>query len=91
MARHYQLTFIETLDASWSPWFDDLTITHNADGHTLMTGEVRDQSALYGLIGKARDLALTLVAVVQVAPPAQGGLDPPPAVADTTIIDPAQR
>jgi hypothetical protein len=85
MALHYQITVIETLDESWSDWFDGLTITHNADGNTLMTGKVRDQSALYGLIDKARDLALTLVAVGQVTPLSHDGLDPPPKVADATL------
>jgi hypothetical protein len=33
-----------------------------------VAGPVRDQSALYGLIDRARDLGLTLVAVGQFAP-----------------------
>lgn len=36
---------------------------------TMLAGPVRDQSALYGLIDKARDLGLTLVAVGRSAPP----------------------
>jgi hypothetical protein len=63
MALHYQITVNEMLDASRSAWFDGLTITHNADGNTLITGPVRDQTALYGLIDKARDLGLTLISV----------------------------
>jgi len=65
MALHYQITVKGYLDDSWSVWFDGLTITHDADGNTLLVGLVRDQTALYGLIDKARDLALTLVAVVE--------------------------
>ena len=63
MAGHYYITVKEHLDDSWSTWFDGLTITHAADGATTLAGMVRDQSALYGLIDKARDLGLTLVAV----------------------------
>jgi len=63
MVRHYQITVTEHLDDSWSTWFDGLIITHAADGTTMLAGPVRDQSALYGLIDKARDLGLTLVAV----------------------------
>ncbi len=66
MALHYQITVNEMLDASWSAWFDGLTITHNADGNTLITGLVRDQTALYGLIDKARDLGLTLISVYRI-------------------------
>jgi hypothetical protein len=68
MGRHYYLTVAEHLDDSWSTWFDGLTITHGADGSSTLAGPVRDQSALYGLIDRARDLGLTLVAVGQGAP-----------------------
>lgn len=63
MAQHYSITVNEHLDDSWSTWFDGLTITRNTDGTSTLTGVIRDQSALYGLIDKARDLGLTLVAV----------------------------
>ena len=69
MALYYHITVNEHLDDSWSAWFDGLTITHAADGATTLAGMVRDQSALYGLIDKARDLGLTLVAVGRSAPP----------------------
>ena len=69
MARHYYITVTEHLDASWSTWFDGLTITHDTHGTSTLAGVVRDQSALYGLIDKARDLGLTLVAVGHSAPP----------------------
>lgn len=67
--HHYTLTIAEHLDEHWSTWFDDLTITHHSDGTSTLAGPVRDQSALYGLIDKARDLGLTLVAVGRTAPP----------------------
>jgi len=63
MNLHYQITVKEYLEDSWAAWFDGLTITHAPDGATTLAGPVRDQSALYGLIDKARDLGLTLVAV----------------------------
>ena len=63
MPLHYQITVKDYLEDSWAAWFDGLTITHAPDGATTLEGPVRDQSALYGLIDKARDLGLTLVAV----------------------------
>jgi hypothetical protein len=48
-------------------WFDGLTITQESDGDTRLTGVVADQSALYGLLRKVRDLGLTLLAVNVVA------------------------
>jgi hypothetical protein len=53
------------LDDDWSEWFDGLTIRHDAAGDTLLGGAVRDQTALYGLIAKARDLGLSLIPVGQ--------------------------
>jgi hypothetical protein len=78
MALHYQITVKGTLDASWSAWFDGLAITYDTAGNTRLAGEIRDQTALYGLIDKARDLALTLVAVVELTSLTPNGPDPPP-------------
>ena len=63
MNLHYQITVKEYLEDSWAAWFDGLTISHAPDGATTLEGSIRDQSALYGLIDKARDLGLTLLAV----------------------------
>ena len=51
------------IDEAWSDWFADLAITHTPEGDTLLTGEVADQAALYGLLAKLRDLGLALVSV----------------------------
>ena len=69
MNLHYQITVKEDLEDSRAAWFDGLTISHAADGTTTLAGPVRDQSALYGLIDKARDLGLTLLAVGRSALP----------------------
>jgi hypothetical protein len=75
MTLHYQITVKEYLEDSWSDWFDSLRITHGSDGATTLTGAVRDQTALYGLIAKLRDLGLTLLSVspYPVAPSPEGG------------------
>jgi hypothetical protein len=65
MPLHYQIKVKGVLDDTWSEWFDGLRITHDAAGDTLLEGAVRDQTALYGLLGKARDMGLTLIAVTQ--------------------------
>lgn len=51
------------IDERWSEWLDDLTITHTEEGETVLTGSILDQSALYGLIAKLRDLGLPLLAM----------------------------
>ena len=51
------------LDEHWSVWFNEFAIQHTVTGETILKGVVQDQSALYGLIGKLRDLGLSLVEV----------------------------
>jgi hypothetical protein len=46
----------------WSDWFEGLAVTHT-DDETILTGEILDQAALYGLVARVRDLGLSLVAV----------------------------
>jgi hypothetical protein len=70
MAYHYQITVKEYLDDGWSAWFDSLTISHTAGGATTLTGAVRDQTALYGLLARLRDLGLTLIAIAPEPPAA---------------------
>lgn len=51
------------LDERWSEWLDGFTLFHADNGDTILTGEVKDQAALYGLISKLRDLGVELVSV----------------------------
>lgn len=65
MAHDYHIKVKGFLDDRWSDWFDGFVISHDGAGDTILEGLVRDQTALYGLIAKVRDLGLTLVAVEQ--------------------------
>ena len=51
------------LDLDWSEWFEGLTIAHDDKGETLLSGQVRDPAAFYGLLAKVRDMGLFLVMV----------------------------
>jgi hypothetical protein len=53
----------EHLDPFWQEWFDCLSIAHEEDGTTLLSGPIRDQAALYGVLIKLRDLGLTLLSL----------------------------
>jgi hypothetical protein len=64
----YQIRVESHLDSDWTDWFDGLTITREDGGNTLLTGEVVDQSALYGLLKKIRDLGMSLISVVRMDP-----------------------
>lgn len=51
------------IDAHWSAWFEGLAIAHTEAGDTILSGVVRDQADLYGLLARLRDLGLPLVSV----------------------------
>ena len=51
------------LDENWGEWLDGFSLTHSGPDETVLTGVVKDQSALYGLMAKLRDLGVRLIAV----------------------------
>ena len=67
----YELRVAGRLDQHWSAWFGGLTLTHQDDGSTSLTGTVTDQAELHGLLAKIRDLGVTLISV-GVLDPAEG-------------------
>ena len=62
----YEIRIKGHLADRWAGWFEDLTITLEEDGHTLLTGSVVDQAALHGLLRKVRDLGVPLLSVNRV-------------------------
>jgi hypothetical protein len=59
----YRLRVDGRLDQHWSSWFGDLTLTHEDNGTTCLTGAIADQAQLHGLLAKIRDLGVTLISV----------------------------
>lgn len=51
------------LDLSWMDWLDGFTLAHTEHGETVLTGTIKDQAALYGLIAKLRDLGVKLISI----------------------------
>ncbi len=47
----------------YAAWFDPLRITREAKGITLLSGELIDQGALFGILLKIRDMGLPLLTV----------------------------
>jgi hypothetical protein len=66
-SQTYRLRIRGHLDPTWSTWLDDLTITQEDDGTTTLAGPLVDQAALYGLLGRLRDLGATLLGVEHLA------------------------
>lgn len=61
-STRYQIHLRGELDPRWPAWFDEFVITTEA-GDSLLTGSVPDQAALHGVLGRIRDLGLTLVSI----------------------------
>jgi hypothetical protein len=64
----YEIRVEGQLDALWLDWFEGLTLCHESEGISVLKGQIADQAALHGLLGKIRDLGLPLVSVRRVEP-----------------------
>src|SRR6266508_3455204 len=59
----YQIRIKDHLDESWISWFSPLVVVNEANGEAILTGAIRDQAELHGLLDKVFDLNCTLLAV----------------------------
>jgi len=64
----YEIRVKGHLDDRRTSWFEGLTLTREDGGGTLLSGQVADQAALYGLLRKVRDLGMPLISVTRVRP-----------------------
>jgi hypothetical protein len=62
-AAFYEIRVQGVLEESWSAWLGGLEVTPQDSGETLLSGPIRDQAALHGLLNKIRDLGLPLVSL----------------------------
>jgi hypothetical protein len=67
-AGRYEIRLHGRLDGRWAAWFDGMSLTHDGDGSTVISGPVADQAALHGVLQKLRDTGLPLVSVRRVEP-----------------------
>jgi hypothetical protein len=51
------------LDPLWIDWLDGFSLSYAGQNETILTGQVTNQAALYGLIAKLRDLGVKLLSV----------------------------
>ncbi len=59
----YQIRLEGCLPGQWSEWFGGMDVTLEECGDTLLTGPVKDQAALHGLLKQVRDLGMPLISV----------------------------
>jgi hypothetical protein len=61
--RHCRILVRSQIDPEWSDWFMGLEISSGPNGETSLTGPLRDQAALHGVLIRIRDLGLPLLEV----------------------------
>jgi len=64
LMQQYEIRVKGLIERSWSARLDGLTINHTAQGETVLTGPIRDQAALHGLLDRLAGLGLELISVV---------------------------
>lgn len=64
----YEIRLRGRLGPRWAASFDGMTLTTDADGTTVLRGQVVDQAALHGLLRRLADLGIPLLSVTQTDP-----------------------
>ncbi len=59
----YEIRVKAQLTEGRAKWFENLTLTAQENGETLLRGVMQDQAALHGVLAKIRDLGLPLLKV----------------------------
>src|SRR5512146_1083442 len=62
-AMTYEIRIEGLIDDRWSEWLGGMALTHEDNGETVLLGELRDQTALQGVLERIRDLGLELISV----------------------------
>ena len=62
----YEIKIKGELDPLWMEWFENLTLAHDCEGNTVLTGPIVDHTALHSILLKIRDLNLKLISVNEV-------------------------
>lgn len=63
----YRIELEGRLDSRWRNMFDNMELNH-AQGRTIISGPVPDQTALHGLLARIRDLGLVLISLRRIEP-----------------------
>jgi hypothetical protein len=61
----YEIRVAGHLSANWAARFEGLSMRHEPDGETVLTGML-DQAAMHGVLVRIRDLGLNLISVNRV-------------------------
>jgi hypothetical protein len=61
--RRYEFRIGGRLDRRWRRWFDGLDVVEEGDHTTTLRGDLIDQAAMHGVLGRLRDLGVTLISM----------------------------
>lgn len=67
----YQIRIKSHLDETWITWFPPLAIVNEANGEATLTGVIRDQAELAGVLNRIFDLNLILLALNRIMDPCE--------------------
>ena len=62
-ATRYTIHIANNISPGWEIWFDGMELSQTTQGETILTGDLADQSALFGLLEKIHSLNLSLLSV----------------------------
>ena len=60
---HTEIRVKGIIDPSWSDWFGEMLVKACADDQTILSGNLPDMAAVYGVISRLGSLAIPLVSV----------------------------
>jgi hypothetical protein len=66
-SKTYQNKVKRNLNPKGQGWFGDFIIESQVDNTTVLTGVVKDQAVLHGMLVKVRDFKLVLLSVFLIA------------------------
>jgi hypothetical protein len=61
--RRYEFRIAGRLDRRWQRWFDGLDVVERDDLTTTLRGDLIDQAAVHGVLGRLRDLGVRLISM----------------------------
>jgi len=60
---HVSIRIKGHLDPGWQEWLEGLQIVHESNGTSRLSGTLKDQPALHGVLTKISHLSLTLLSL----------------------------
>ena len=62
----YEIKLQGHLDTKWAEWLYGMSIIHEGDGSTTLSGPLPDQAVLHSVLDRIRDMNLQLISVYHI-------------------------